>query len=185
MAKRTSNSTPEKEPTYLTKSKSQFKTELEDRIQIGEDILKKNIQNMQDYEELSDEYSSWHDYNLELLKQSFNDPYNEYRKHYSDVASFSTGMFLGGRTRADEVKDFVDKFNAKVDNLKKLLKKIDLLRSSEAEPSASDKQVNKFDQSQVFIVHGHDDLAKVETAMSASLFFGPLKSIIFSLSFEP
>ena len=163
MAKRTSKAASESEPTLLTKSKSLFKSELQERIDLSEVLLKRNIQNMQDFEELKNEYSSWNDYNLELLKQSFNEPYNEYRKHYNEVGSFG-GMFLGGmNTPGQDVKEFLDKFNSKVGNLKKLVQKTDLLKSSEI---ASDIQIEeiKFDKSQVFIVHGHDDLAKIETA---------------------
>ncbi len=163
MAKRTTKPTPERDPTYLIKSKAKFKEELQERIILGDELLKTNIQTMDDFEKLKKEFSSWHDYNLELLKQSFNDPYNEYRKHYDEVGAWG-GFFLGGRTSpAQEVKEFIDKFNAKVDNLKKLVQKTDLLKSSEIEPVNQIDEV-EFDKSQVFIVHGHDDLAKVETA---------------------
>ena len=163
MAKRTTKPTPEKEPTYLIKSKAEFKEELQERIILGEEHLKTNIQTMDDFERLKKEFSSWHDYNLELLKQSFNEPYNEYRKQYDEVGSWGS-FFLGGRTTpAQEVKEFTDKFNSKVDNLNKLVQKADLLKSSEAEPGIQQEAI-ELDKSQVFIVHGHDDLAKVETA---------------------
>jgi predicted nucleotide-binding protein len=164
MAKRTTKPTPEREPTYLIKSKGIFKNELLDRIFQGEELLKTNIQTMDDFERLKKEYSSWHDYNLELLKQSFNEPYNEYRKHYDEIGSWGS-FFIGGRTSpAQEVKEFVDKFNSKVDNLKKLVQKTDLLKSSESETNDIQDKETEFDKSQIFIVHGHDDLAKVETA---------------------
>ena len=163
MAKRTTKPTPQREPTYLIKSKAVFKEELQERIILGEESLKTNIQTMDDFERLKKEFSSWHDYNLELLKQSFNEPYNEYRKQYDEVGSWGS-FFLGGRTTpAQEVKEFIDKFNSKVDNLKKLVQKTDLLKSSEVEPDAQQEEI-ELDKAQVFIVHGHDDLAKVETA---------------------
>jgi predicted nucleotide-binding protein len=69
----------------------------------------------------------------------------------------------GGRTSASqEFKEFSVIFNSKIDNLKKIIQKADLLKSSEVETAIKDEQ--EFDKSQVFIVHGHDDLAKVETA---------------------
>lgn len=165
MAKRTTKTTPPPEPTLLIKSKGQFKAELQERIIEGEELLKRNIQTVDDFEKLKSDYSSWHDYNLELLKQSFNEPYNEYRKSYDEVGSWS-GMFLGGgRTNpAQELKEFNDKFNSKIDNLKKLVQKADLLKSSEAEAIVAIQDEQELDKSQVFIVHGHDDLAKVETA---------------------
>lgn len=153
-----------KEPTYLIKAKSIFKTEILDRITKGEDILKANIQTMDDFKAIKKEYSSWHDYNLELLKQSFNEPYNEYRKSYDNAGAWS-GILMGGRqSPAEEVKEFIDKFNTKIENLKKLEQKIELLKSSEPEVVAQEKENVELNMSQVFIVHGHDDLAKVETA---------------------
>ena len=119
---------------------------------------------MQDFEELKTKYSSWNDYNLELLKQSFNELYNEYRKHYNEVGSFGGIFLVGISTPAQDVKDFLDKFNSKVDNLKKLVQKTDLLKSFEIESSNIQIEEIKFDKSQVFILHGHDDLAKIETA---------------------
>lgn len=162
--KRTTKPTIERELTYLVKAKSTFKTEVQERIDFGEELLKINLQTMEDFEKLKKEYSSWHDYNLELLKQSFNKPYNEYRDTYDKVGSWS-GIFLGGRTSAtDEVKEFIDKFNTKVDNLKKLVQKTDLLKSIEPENKTEVLTEIELNKSQVFIVHGHDDLAKVETA---------------------
>ncbi|CAI8206919.1 MAG: Uncharacterised protein [SAR116 cluster bacterium] len=165
MVKRTTKSTPPPEPTHLIRAKGQFKSELQERIVKGEEILKRNIQTVEDFENLKSDYSAWHDYNLELLKQSFNEPYNEYRKSYDQVGSFGGIFFGGGRTSpAQELKEFNDKFNSKIDNLKKLIQKADLLKSSEVEATVAVQDVQELDQSQVFIVHGHDDLAKVETA---------------------
>jgi predicted nucleotide-binding protein len=165
MAKKNIKTTSPIEPTYLTKSREQFKAELQERIVLGEELSKRNIQTVQDFEKLKHDYSLWHDYNLELLKQSFNEPYNEYRKSYDQVGSWG-GIFLGGgRTSpAQEVKEFNDKFNSKIDNLKKLVQKADLLKSVEVEPIIAIKDDQQLNKSQVFIVHGHDDAAKNKTA---------------------
>lgn len=163
MAKKTVKPIPEREPTYLIKSKVKFREELRERITLGEELLKTKMQTTDDFEKLKKEFYSWNDYNLELLKQSFNNPYNEYRKHYNDVGSWGGFITRGRTTPAQEIKDFNDKFTSKVDNLKKLVQKTDLLKSSEDEP-VKQVEVTELDKSQVFIVHGHDDLAKVETA---------------------
>jgi predicted nucleotide-binding protein len=162
MAKRQTKQIEKREPTFLIKPKSKFRKEIQQRISLGEKILNVNIQTIDDFKKIKKEYSSWHDYNLELLKQSFNEPYNEYRNSYDNTGEWS-GMILGGRqTPAEELKEFAEKFTSKIDNLKKLEQKIDLLKSNESE----EEQVQSKDlnMSQVFIVHGHDNLAKVETA---------------------
>ena len=162
MAKSNTKTTTNREPTFLIKSKAKFKEELLERLTLGEEILKSDIRTHDDFEALKSEYSSWHDYNLELLKQSFNDPFNEYRKDYDNIGQWSGIMLGGSKSNAEKLKDFIKLFNAKIDNLKKLFQKTDLLKSSEIEQAIH--QEIEFDKSQVFIVHGHDDLAKEETA---------------------
>lgn len=155
-------------PTFLIKSKSIFKEELQDRIKIGEELLNNKIQSKEDFFNLKNEFSLWNDYNLEFLKQSFSIEYNEYRKNYEDAGVLSgiRVSTLGGSRPSvvQEINKFTSKFQIKIDNLKKLLQKTDLLKSNISEtPEKITKEI-EVDKSQVFIVHGHDDLAKEETA---------------------
>jgi len=164
MAKKSLKPIPERESSFLVKSKEVFKEELNERILHGEEYLKLEIKTIDDFEMIKKEYSLWHDYNLELLKQSFNEPYNEYRKEYDEIHSLGYFFIVGTTSLAQEIKDFVDKFNSKVDSLKKLVQKIDLLKSSLVEFEDIKDKKTEFDKLNVFIVHGHDDLAKMETA---------------------
>lgn len=66
------------EPTSLIKKRDDFRRDLEERIQKGEEIIA-SFKNRLDYNRVKDEYKAWHDYNSELLKASFNDPHNEYQ----------------------------------------------------------------------------------------------------------
>lgn len=164
MAKKSLQPIPERESSFLVKSKEVFKEELKERILYGEECLKLEIKTIDDFEMIKKEYSLWHDYNLELLKQSFNEPYNEYRKEYDEIHSLGYFFIVGTTSLAQEIKDFVDKFNSKVDSLKKLVQKIDLLKSSLVEFEDIKDKKTEFDNLKIFIVHGHDDLAKMETA---------------------
>jgi len=85
MAKKSLQPIPERESSFLVKSKEVFKEELNERILHGEEYLKLEIKTIDDFEMIKKEYSLWHDYNLELLKQTFNEPYNEYRKEYNEI----------------------------------------------------------------------------------------------------
>jgi predicted nucleotide-binding protein len=164
MAKKSLKPIPERESSFLVKSKEVLKEELNERILHGEEYLKLEIKTIDDFEMIKKEYSLWHDYNLELLKQSFNEPYNEYRKEYDEIHSLGYFFIVGTTSLGQEIKDFVDKFNSKVDSLKKLVQKIDLLKSSLVEFEDIKDKKTEFDNLKVFIVHGHDDLAKMETA---------------------
>jgi predicted nucleotide-binding protein len=151
-------------PTELTTHKDEFNKVLDERILIGEEIYNRQITTQEAFKKTREDFSNWSDYNSEYLKHAFNKEYNEYKKRYDDAGSFSFG-FIGGRTSpAQELKEFKDKVNYKLDNLKKLRAKTDLLKSTVQEKYAVTERAVALDKSQVFIVHGHDEAAKTKTA---------------------
>ncbi len=155
---------PEREPTQLTVGKEFFKQALNDRIQIGEEILNRQIQTREQLDEAKKNIADWNSYNSELLKQSFNNEYNEYKKSYDD-ANFYYGM-LGGGTK-NELVEFKEKLQNKLTNLNQLLAKVDLMKSqvSELTQTASPAtQTDKANSNNVFIVHGHNIEIKVNVA---------------------
>jgi len=143
--------------TELIKDKSVFKEELQERIDLGETLLHG------DDDKLISGFSEWTDYNDEYLKHAFNNTNNEYRKDY-DFAGFSV---LGplSKYRYGSLEERKETLAYKIESLKKLVKKTDLLRSS-IQASAQKTITNTLpvNKSEVFIVHGHDELAKVEVA---------------------
>lgn len=164
MAKSSSKTEINREPSFLIKSNSQFASELQERIDLGTNLLSETIKSVSDYEKIKIEYNSWHDYNLELLKQSFNFPYNEYRKDYEKTGSY-IGMFLGGNYDfADEVENFTLKFKSKFEFLKNLHSKVYLLKSNAFVQNHNEEVESKIGKTHVFIVHGHDELVRQETA---------------------
>jgi predicted nucleotide-binding protein len=166
MTKKKSTTNQEREITYLIKPKKEFTSELVERIGLGQSYLANPIDTQEKFSQLKKEFASWNDYNLELLKQSFNVEFNEYRKSYDDAGVWR-GMMVttigARRDPSEELNKFLRKVTTKIENLEKLVKKINLLKSIEQESTSPSKEI-KFDKSQVFIVHGHDDLAKTETA---------------------
>jgi len=76
------------EMTILIKSKAEFKSLLNNRIDIGKKIIEAKIENGTDFLNAKNEYSDWTDYNMELLKQSFNIPLNEYHRSYKSAGNF-------------------------------------------------------------------------------------------------
>ena len=126
MAKRNSTTNQvQPEPTKLIVGKEFFKEQLNVQIKHGEEIINRQIQTYEQLENAKTDYYKWNDYNSELLKQSFNNENNEYRKDYDEVNSYS--FSLGNRQ--DELKEFKDDVGNKIENLKQLVGKIDLLKT--------------------------------------------------------
>ncbi len=167
MAKRGINSNPTyTEATYLIKPKINFKSELEIRISKANEIIK-NLESNRNLVGAEGAYSSWNDYNLELLKQSFSLPDNEYRESYNN-AGVSKGIRVStiggsGPSKSELIRKFISKLNKKIHALENLVQKIELLKASESDEIIQNKNEN-FNMSQVFIVHGHDDTTKNEVA---------------------
>lgn len=162
--RRTKVTQPEREPTQLTVGKDFFKQALKDRIQIGEEILNRQIQTREQLEDARKNNADWNSYNSELLKQSFNNEYNEYKKSYDDV-NFYYGM-LGGRTQ-NELLEFQEKLQNKLTNLSQLLSKVDLMKSQVPDTAITtgiQAPNDGIPSANVFIVHGHNNEVKINVA---------------------
>jgi len=150
--------------TELIVNKPEFKNALNERIVLGEEIYNRVIQTNLEFEKMKSDFSAWTDYNAEYLKQSFNSPNNEYKRAYED-AGYSFFYSLGGndKTPLEETKEVVF---AKIENLKKLVAKADLLKTSLVLTVKPTSQRDKIvvAMNEVFIVHGHDEGAKTKTA---------------------
>jgi len=172
------NKTVERTITKLTEQKAVFEKELEERIAIGESIFDERIENDENFRNAKNQYSEWTDYNLELLKQSFNNPANEYWRDY-DNCTKSVGLAeaIMGSARLkpnQELINFLRKVELKLDNLKKVKNKVNLLKSEVEDELLVVNPKGEINMSQVFIVHGHDDLTKIT-----------VESFIKELGFEP
>jgi predicted nucleotide-binding protein len=155
---------PEREPTQLTVGKEFFKQALKDRIQIGEEIFNRQIQTSEQPEEAKKNNADWNSYNSELLKQSFNNEYNEYKKLYDDV-NFYYGL-VGGRSQ-NELLEFKEKLQNKLTNLNQLLAKSDLMKSQVADQNQTTTVITQggtLNSNNIFIVHGHNNEIKVNVA---------------------
>jgi predicted nucleotide-binding protein len=164
MAKRTQPIIVDNTPTELLHSKADFSKVLDERIALGEELYNRPIQTQSEFDKNKEDYYNWSDYNSEYLKHAFNKEHNEYKKSYDDIGSFYFGSLGGRNSPAQELKKFKEKVKNKVGNLKKLKSKTDLLKTSIVDNNFSIKHEIELNKSQIFIVHGHDEVAKSKTA---------------------
>jgi predicted nucleotide-binding protein len=148
----------------LVVDKSNFKDTLLKRIEIGSEILARAIQTMPQLDQAKVDFDQWSDYNEELLKQSFNNPQNEYKNDYA--TEYSVGFYLGGSSPQEKLNDFKENLEKKINVLRRLHAKVDLLKSDIEIASAVlvKTTVSTEANQNIFIVHGHDEAAKTKTA---------------------
>lgn len=153
------------QPTKLTTDKEKFKSQLQDRIKIGEEILSRPINTQADLDKSEQDYHSWDDFNVELLKHAFNKENNEYKDSYASVNNALLYSLGGPSSKAEEVREHQECIRKKINNLNQLIAKTELLKvDDDVAIAVASPKSNNSDFTSVFIVHGHDDLAKTETA---------------------
>lgn len=162
MANKISRNIIEVQTSTLKISVNEFKKNLTERINIGNELMLKNINNTPDFEKFKEDYGIWTSYNSEYLKQKFSNPNNEYKKSY-DLAGQSAYAIFTSRDYSDPLTDLKDRIKLKIANLNKLIEVADLLPST-VEVLKENNQKSLIDRKSVFIVHGHDEIAKIKTA---------------------
>ncbi|MBK6949085.1 MAG: nucleotide-binding protein [Haliscomenobacter sp.] len=93
------------------------------------------------------------------MKQSFNNPNNEYKSSYDNV---NQKFIYVSQSPAEELQEFIEDVKNKVNNLRQLVAKTSLIKTEINEPiitKTSSASINK-----VFIVHGHNNEVKVNVA---------------------
>lgn len=146
----------------LTISNESFKTKLNERIKIGEELINRKLNTQEDFVKVISDYKLWTDYNFEFLQQVFDIPDNEYMDSYNHAGY--TFMGQKGVVQGNDVLTQQNLVKYKLEDLNSLFVKADLIKSEIiASPSSIENKSPK-SKDEVFIVHGHDDIAKLETA---------------------
>jgi predicted nucleotide-binding protein len=165
MTTRKNTTAQPRETVILTISNVEFVSKLEKRIENGEELFNRTISTQDELATANSDYKLWSEYNLEMLKQVFNIENNDYKSSYDNVG-YSIMVGYLGEVQGDPVQSFKNKIKYKLDNLKSLLTRAELLKSqitsnSNISTAITTKTLSK---TQVFIVHGHDEAAKTKTA---------------------
>ena len=163
MATRKNTPQTPKEIAVLTISNIDFIGKLEKRIEIGEEIFNRNILTQQDLITANSDYKLWTDYNFEMLKQVFNIEINDYMDSYKQAGYTFLGQM--GEVQGNPIQTFKNLVKYKLDDLRSLLTRAELLKSQVTNNTISIAIPTKtLSKTEVFIVHGHDDAAKTKTA---------------------
>ncbi len=144
----------------LTITKPDFKKALNERKKSGRELLSKINSDNLNFEELDREFVRWNDYNIEFLKQSFDDPKNEYWDNYCSAGLTYFGE-INRRKDGNRILTLNNYLEDKIEDLIKLENKAGLIKSKAPEIVNKNKPLSK---KEVFIVHGHDNESKIKAA---------------------
>jgi sulfite reductase alpha subunit-like flavoprotein len=111
--------------SHLVIDREEFCQRLQGRIVSGQELLARQITSEETLENFKAEISGWSDYNLELLKQSFNNPENEYRQEYKD--SYIHLGYLGTQSLDYRIESAKKKIACYTASLEKIKNKIDII----------------------------------------------------------
>lgn len=165
MAKQKASIT-EKPKSILIRPREVFKSELLDRIKIGEGLYNRPLTSVSQLSELNSEVFTWEDFNKELIKRSFNNHNSEYYDQYSKLNT-SSGLldyFKGVNTEDSSYKlnQAKQEILNSINWLKRLVEKLTII---EEEASIGTYQTkNKMFFNRGFLIHGHNQERKYEIA---------------------
>jgi predicted nucleotide-binding protein len=159
----------------LVIEKEEFKSKINDRIFKGRGLLDYPVKQLAtrtdsfghsygeyDKEEQSNfltEYNKWKQFNIELLKRSFNIPDNEYLREYENAVRDSVW--------SDWVAERKQAVKEQITVLESLIERLSLINSTEEIIKTSDR-VEKKITNKIFVVHGHNNELKQIVARTIS-----------------
>ena len=150
-------------PLELLVSLEEAHQKLSERIEKGREIKSIPINSFQDLDTAKKTYSKWSSYNNELLKRLFTteELSNEY---YSSTISDLFSMY------DPSIFDQITNLHERVDNelhcLDSIVERLEIIPTSNTAKLSETKPLvtKKLDLNKIFVVHGHDNEAKLEVA---------------------
>lgn len=135
------------------------KSKLSARIEKGREIREFVIRSEDDLDSANKKYSKWNDFNAELFKRLFTtDELSEEYSHFVGIRIFGSYEESIG----EKIRDLRKKIDDKIHRIDSIVERIELIPLSN---KASEIEYSKeIDRKKVFIVHGHDNEAKLEVA---------------------
>ncbi len=163
MARRKAPPPEPKGKLELATARDEAEQKIAERIAKGREIRETPINSPQELDSAEKSYGKWNDFNVELLKRLFTN--DELSEEYDRWAG-SMVMSLGEKYLGEKVSDFYEEIDEKIHRLESMVERLELIPESASAPQQESKSApaRKIDRSKIFIVHGHDDSAKLEVA---------------------
>lgn len=160
MAKKRKQEPTEKKPLELLISIEEANKRIEDRIGKGKAIKEISINSQGALEAAKNEYWKWNDYNTEMLRRMFST--EEIAEEYKRWIGIGV-VTMREPPLAEEIRDFHDDIDKKIHRLESIAERLELIPLSEhlqLHYEAASEPAVSTETKKVFIVHGHDEIAK-------------------------
>jgi len=140
-------------------SRLEAESKLYARIELGRSLLNTTITSQSDYDQIKQERSKWDSFNLELLKRMFDN--EAVAEEYHRVSIW--GPIYMNMGLAQSIQSYKEGLNNKIGKIESIVERLQLI----PEPASVESQIQgekEYNNKNVFIVHGHDEAAKVNVA---------------------
>jgi len=155
--KRRSDGPPPGEPK-LQVARVEARQSLDERIELGRQMLDRQVNAAQGVDELKNDFHSWHDYNERLLQRLFTT--TALADEYVPVMFASSGS-PDPQRRLQSVQHDIQHQNQK---LISIANRLDLYDEPSGGGGAARRRATMPRGQTVFVVHGHDDASKLDVA---------------------
>lgn len=155
--KRTAGGPPPEEPR-LQVARAEARRSLDERIEIGQQMLDRPVNSAQGVDELKNDFRTWHDYNERLLQRLFTT--TALADEYMPVM-FMSGGSPDPQRRLQSVRYDIEHQKQK---LVSIANRLDLYDEPSRVGSEAGRTSTMPRGQTVFVVHGHDDVRKLEVA---------------------
>lgn len=173
MAKRKPYNKPILPAPNLSIPRPEAEEKIQARITTGKALFDTPINNQTEFDDIKAKRTKWDDYNQELLGRIFDS--EAVLEDYNAKPSFASVRINPSLT--EQISSFKEGIYKKITALESIAERLELIPVLPNKINHSNSvypQATEVDKSKVFIVHGHDDLAKIEMAR-----------LISDLGFEP
>lgn len=146
---------------YLRVTREQARQQLQAQIDKGREFLTREIRDLTALGETREDYYRWSEYSFEMLRDLFTTA--EYAIGYKRTVGF---LSFGQKSLHEQIGEFHDDLRYYISRVQSVQERLDVILE---DPSLSHFiTVSEHSQTQspneVFLVHGHDDLAKQTVA---------------------
>jgi predicted nucleotide-binding protein len=164
MAKTKSSKPSEPSPRPLLRvPREQARQQLQAQIDKGRGFLAREIRGPAELHDAREEYYRWDDYNFELLRSLFTT--EEYARNYKHGVRHGVRIF-GRRPFQEELNEFHDDLKDYINKIQSIQDRLSVIPEdpglSHSITVSEQSQMQPFNE--VFVVHGHDELAKQTVA---------------------